>query len=146
MEVKGSGMVSDTQLYGSVIAITSGIYSLWSASTTPQLMTGNLVMLIVGIVVLIHGGVLLTRYADRLENASGPLMMGYAVIMLLNQLLLGTGVLRTSGMGMQSGMGPSQMTVGMGWDAGMVFLAVLMLASGLIMTRNQSMHSTMNRP
>ncbi len=38
--------------------------------------------------------------------------------------------------GMTGGMG-STMTAGMGWDLGMVALAVLMLISGVIMT-NQS--------
>jgi hypothetical protein len=37
------------------------------------------------------------------------------------------------------GMGSSAMTAGMGWDAGMATLAILMLVSGLIMTRGDSM-------
>lgn len=105
-------------------------------------------MALIGIVVLIHGVVLLTGFAELLEDTSGPLMIGYGVIMLLNQLLLGTGVLNvggSDGMGMQNGMRPSQMTSEMGWDAGMVFLAVLMLASGVIMTRQQSMDPTRSR-
>lgn len=141
-------MVSETRLYGAVIAVTSGIYSLWRASLTSQRTTGMWVMALVGAVVLLHGVILVTRHADRLENTSGPLMIGYGVIMLLNQALLGTGMIGPggrSGMGMQSGMGPGQMTGGMGWDVGMVFLAVLMLASGLIMTRNQSMDPTRTR-
>ncbi len=141
-------MVSETQLYGAVIAVTSGIYSLWSASIAPELSTGMWVMALVGVVVLIHGVVLVTGFADRLENTSGPLMIGYAVIMLLNQALLGTGMLGmggSSGMGMQNGMGSSQMTSGMGWDVGMVLLAVLMLVSGVNMTRKQSMDPTRSR-
>lgn len=135
-------MSSEVRLYGAVIAVTSGIYSLWSASVASQRTTGMWVMAIVGIVVLIHGVVLVTSFAERLGDTSGPLMIGYAVIMLLNQALLGTGML---GMGMQQGMGSGQMTSAMGWDAGMVFLAVLMLASGIIMTRNQSMNPTRTR-
>jgi hypothetical protein len=136
-------MVSETRLYGAVIAVTSGIYSLWSASVAPQLTTGMIVMALVGVVVLVHGIVLVTALADQLANTSGPLMIGYSVIMILNQTLLGTGVLGMSGgsgMGMQEGMGPSQMTSGMGVDAGLVFLAVIMLASCIIMTRQQSMN------
>lgn len=141
-------MVSETRLYGAVIAVTSGIYSLWSASSSSLRTTGMWVMAIVGIVVLIHGVVLVTSFAERLGETSGPLMIGYAVIMLLNQTLLGTGMFGMGGstdMGMQQGMGSSQMTSTMGWDAGMVFLAVLMLASGIIMTRNQSMDPTRSR-
>lgn len=99
-------------------------------------------MALVGIVVLLHGAILVTRYADRLESTSGPLMIGYGVIMLLNQALLGTGMIGTGG---RTGMGAGQMPGSMGWDAGMVFLALLMLASGIIMTRNQSMDPTRTR-
>ncbi|WP_228546319.1 hypothetical protein [Halegenticoccus tardaugens] len=66
-------------------------------------------------------------------------MIGYSLMMLLNQALV-----RTTGSanwGMSGGMGPgtgggmgSSMTSGMGWDLGMVALAILMLISGVIMT------------
>ena len=70
-------------------------------------------------------------------TASGPAMIVYAVLMLLNQALLGTGMLNDGGgMGMTDGMGGSGVTTGMGWDAGMVTLAVLMLVSGIIMSRD----------
>ncbi len=46
------------------------------------------------------------------------------------------------GMGMSDGMGGSVITAGMGWDAGMVALALLMHVSGLIMTRGESMDET----
>ena len=77
------------------------------------------VMLVVGIVVIVHGIVLLTQLAERLGRASGPLMIEWAAIMLANQLLAAT---------MSGSMIVSS-------DAGMVALAVLMLASGLIMSR-----------
>lgn len=135
-------MVSNTRLYGAAIAFASGIYSLWSASMASRMVTSGWIMSVLGVVVLVHGGVLLTEYADRLGAASGPLMIGYSVVMLLNQALLGTGMMDDgSGMGMTSGMGGSTMTAGMGWDAGMVALAVLMLVSGLIMTRGDGMDS-----
>lgn len=128
--------VSTTRLYGSAIAIVSGVYSLL-ASTTGGMMGTNAglsgwLMLVLGLVVLVHGVVLLTPAAARLGAASGPLMIGYAVLMLANQAALGvwSGTRMGSGMGM---MGDS-MSAGMGWDAGMVALAALMLASGLIMT------------
>jgi hypothetical protein len=136
-------MASNTRLYGAAIGLVSGGYSLWSASTG-AMGTGGWLMLVLGVVVLGHGALLLTDGADRLGDASGPLMIAYAVLMLLNQALLGSGMmdgLGSTGMdggmggGMQGGMaGPS---AGMGWDAGMVALAVLMLLSGVIMSRDR---------
>jgi hypothetical protein len=104
-------------------------------------MTSSWLMGILGVVVLLHGTVLLADYGDRLGGASGPAMVAYAAVMLLNQALLGTGTFdgggmgTNGGMGMNGGMGGSGVTAGMGWDAGMVALAALMLVSGLIMTR-----------
>ncbi|KPN32006.1 hypothetical protein SY89_02763 [Halolamina pelagica] len=131
-------MVSDTRLYGAAIGVVSGGYSLWSASTATAMGTGGWLMALLGVVVLVHGVVLLTDYADRLGDASGPLMIGYSVLMLLNQALVGTGMAGGMGSGMNGGMGGGSMsgTAGsMGWDAGMVALAVLMLLSGVIMTQ-----------
>jgi len=131
-------MVSDTRLYGAAIGVVSGGYSLWSASTATAMGTGGWLMALLGVVVLVHGVVLLTDYADRLGDASGPLMIGYSVLMLLNQALVGTGMTGGMGSGMNGGMGGGSMsgTAGsMGWDAGMVALAVLMLLSGVIMTQ-----------
>ena len=108
-----------------------------------QMVTSSWIMGLLGVVVLVHGAILLTGYAERLGRASGPLMIVYAVVMLLNQTLLGTGMMDDgSGMGMSGGMGGSAMTTGMGWDAGMVALAVLMLVSGIIMTRDNSVGTT----
>lgn len=133
-------MVSNTRLYGAAIALVSGLYSLWSASMASRMVTSSWLMTLLGIVVVVHGAVLLTAYADRLGSASGPLMVVYSVVMLLNQALLGAGMMDDgSGMGMDGGMGGSGMTAGMGWDAGMVAIAVLMLVSGLIMTRDGGM-------
>lgn len=134
-------MVSNTRLYGASIAFASGLYSVWSASMASRAVVSSWVMGLLGVVVIVHGAVLLTEYAGRLGGASGPLMIGYTAVMLLNQALLGTGVLDDgsgTGMGADAGMGASPMTAGMGWDAGMVALALLMLASGLIMTRGAS--------
>lgn len=95
-------------------------------------------MLGVGIVVLVHGIILLTPMAGLLGRTSGPLMVLWATIMLVDQALLaalpGWGM---SGSRMRDEMS-SSMTSGMGWDAGMVALAVLMLASGLIMSSHGS--------
>lgn len=141
-------MVSNTRLYGASIAFTSGLYSIWSATSMSQMVPSSWLMGVLGIVVLVHGAVLLTDAAERLGTASGPLMILYSALMLLNQVLLGTGLMQSGNtMGMDSGMGSgttggmggSGMTAGMGWDAGMVFLAVLMLVSGIIMHRNGSM-------
>lgn len=72
-----------------------------------------------------HGIVLLTPLAERLGRASGPLMIVWAAIMIGNQVVATT---------MPGGaMRPTT------WDVGMVALAVLMLVSGLIMSRSQRM-------
>jgi hypothetical protein len=63
--------------------------------------------------------VLVTPLAERVGRASGPLMIVWAAIMLANQVLAAT-------------MSSAAM---FSWDAGMVALAVLMLGSGLIMSR-----------
>lgn len=107
------------------------------------MVTSSWLMGLLGVVVIIHGTLLLTDFADRLGNTSGPLMIGYAIVMLLNQAMLGTGMMDDgSGMGMSGGMGGSAMTTGMSWDAGMVALATLMLVSGVIMARNTTDEST----
>jgi hypothetical protein len=132
-----------TRQYGAAIALVSGIYSLVSATGGTGMMGSNsgLLMAILGVIVVVHGVILLTPYATRLGKASGPLMIGYSLVMLLNQALVGVTGSANWGMGMGSGMGSgmdggmgSTMTVGMGWDLGMVALAVLMLISGVIMT------------
>ncbi len=109
--------VGSTRLYGAAIAIVSGMYSLVSAVGSPSdgMPMGASVMLVIGAVVLVHGAVLLTPLAARLGSASGPLMILWAAVMLANQLTVGM----------------------MSWDPGMVALAVLMLASGAIMTRTR---------
>lgn len=127
--------------YGAAIALVSGLYSLVSATATTDMMGTNsgYLMTILGVIVVIHGVVLVTPYASRLGAWSGPLMIGYSLVMLLNQVLVGTTGSMNWGMsmgmdsGMNGGMGGS-MTAGMTWDLGMVALAVLMLVSGLIMT------------
>ena len=136
---------STTRQYGAAIALVSGLYSLVSATGGSGMMGTNSgwLMLLLGIVVLVHGVVLLTPYANRLGSASGPLMIGYSLLMLLNQALVGTtgsmnwglggGMGGGMGTGMNGGMS-STMTAGMAWDLGMVALAVLMLVSGVIMT------------
>lgn len=139
-------MVSNTRLYGATIAFASGLYSLWSASMASRMVAGSWLMGLLGVIVIVHGAILLTGYADRLGGASGPLMVVYAVVMLLNQALVGTGMMDTgSGMGMSDGMGGGGMTTGMGWDAGMVALAALMLVSGIIMTRDTTMDADSRR-
>ncbi|MDS0261805.1 hypothetical protein NDI56_20585 [Haloarcula sp. S1CR25-12] len=142
-----------TRQYGAAIALVSGVYSLLSATGGTGMMGSNsgLLMALLGVVVVVHGVVLLTPYADRLGNASGPLMIGYSLVMLLNQALvgvtgsvnwgmgsgMGSGMNGGMGGGMSGGMG-SSMTAGMGWDLGMVALAVLMLISGVIMTNRRN--------
>ena len=148
--------------YGAAIALVSGGYSLLSATTGVGMGTGMAmgsgmgtgegmatlgggVMVLLGLLVVGHGIALLTPLAGRLGNASGPLMIGYSIVMVLNQALVGTSLL--GGMDMNDGMagsttGESAMSGGMaagtGWDAGMVALAILMLVSGVLMTHSKA--------
>ena len=147
-----------TRQYGAAIALVSGVYSLFSATTGSGMMSSNsgLLMAVLGVVVVVHGVVLLTPYASRLGNASGALMSGYSLVMLLNQAIVGVTGSMNWGMGggmgtgmdssmsgsMSGGMG-SSMTAGMGWDLGMVALAVLMLISGIIMMNRSDSESRM---
>jgi hypothetical protein len=131
--MESSNGISVMRLYGAAIGIVSGIYSGYLSVTGMSMSTGAWFMLALGAIVLVHGIALLTPVADRLGSASGPLMLVYAALMLLNQLRLETGTMLDGGMGgMDGGMNTGM--AAMGVDPGMVALAVLMLASGLIMT------------
>jgi hypothetical protein len=101
------------RLYGAAIAIVSGIYSLLAAGDGMgmSMMAADWVMLVIGVVVLIHGVVLVTPVAANLGGISGPLMIVWGLVMLGNQLLA---MMRA--------------------DGGMIAVASLMLVSGLIMT------------
>lgn len=120
------------RLYGAAIAFASGGYSVAAGSTGTT--AGATLMLLLGTIVVLHGAVLLTSWARRLGDASGPLMLSYAVLMLANQAWMTTmgGMART-------GMDGAMMGGPMGWDPGMVTLALLMLASGAIMTVRREM-------
>jgi hypothetical protein len=112
--VFGEMQLPASRLYGVAIALVSGLYSIVSGlgDDSAAMRMGTSVMTVIGAVVIVHGIVLLTPLARRLGTVSGPLMAAWAAVMLTNQLLAGT----------------------MGWDAGMVALAILMLISGLIMS------------
>ncbi|QIO24891.1 hypothetical protein [Haloarcula sp. JP-L23] len=141
-----------TRQYGAAIALVSGLYSLVSATGGTGMMGSNsgLLMALLGVIVVVHGVFLLTPYASRLGKASGPLMIGYSLVMLINQALVGVTGSTNWGMGMGSGtdggmtgsMG-STITAGMGWDLGMAALAVLMLISGVIMTNRSASEAEM---
>lgn len=132
---------STTRLYGAAIAVVSGLYSAWLATTGGMMRPNSWFMLVLGIVVLVHGIALLTPAAGYLGSWSGPLMILYALLMLGNQALMawmvgmGGEMDGEMGGGMGSGMGSGmQGGMGVGVDPGMVAIALLMLASGLIMT------------
>lgn len=131
-------MHSNTQLYSAAIASVSGLYSVGIPLMQPEMDASGLLMVLLGIIVLFHGLLLLTNEFPWLQQRSSPLMMGYAIVMLLNQLGLATGIMN-GGSGSAMGMAQPDMMPTMGWDAGMVALAVLMLLSGLIMRRTSSM-------
>lgn len=119
---------ADARLCASAIGMVSGIYSIASAAAdgNGSMPMSPSIMLVVGVVVLLHGIVLLTPAAKRLGRASGPLMVLWAAIMLGNQALA---AMTSSG----------SMMGAMSWDGGMVAIAILMLASGLIMSRSEGM-------
>lgn len=150
----GRRSIPTASLYGAAIAVVSGGYSILASTGGTGMTTGAWIMLLVGVVALVHGIVLLTPVAGRLGTWSGPLMIAYAVVMLVNRAVLpmGSGGMMGSGMGGSAGsggMGSGGMGGGMGFGGmmdgylgtmgpaggpGMVALALLMLASGLIMT------------
>ncbi len=120
--------IGDSRLYASAIAIVSGSYSIAAAlvDSMGSMPMSDSVMLVLGIIVLGHGVALLTPLADRFGGASGPLMLLWAAVMLGNQALTATSA-------------SAPMMNGASWDGGMVAIAVLMLASGLIMLRRREM-------
>lgn len=125
------------RLYGAAIAFASGGYSVAAGAAGDT--AGATLMLALGAVVVLHGAVLLTTWVERLGDASGPLMLAYAVLMLANQawMAMQPRAMMMDG-GMDAGMMGSRLGV-MGWDPGMVTLALLMLASGVIMTVRREM-------
>jgi hypothetical protein len=133
--------VTTVRLYAASIGVVSGGYSLFQATTGAGMSGSAWFMAALGVVALGHGVVLMTPAASALGRASGPLMVGYSVLMLLNQAWLqrisGDGTMTSGSMdgGMQTGMDGAS---AMGADAGMVAIAALMLASGIIMTRRES--------
>jgi hypothetical protein len=131
--MNGDPAISTMRLYGAAIAFASGGYAVAVGSTAST--AGATLMWLLGVVVVLHGAVLLTSWVETLGDASGPLMLAYAVLMLANQAWMAT--MPTGGMMDGGGMNAGMM--GMGWDPGMVALALLMLASGAIMTVRREM-------
>lgn len=122
---EGGAPVGVMGLYAASIALVSGAYSIVSALTGIAPMMDGMglaawLMLLIGVVVVIHGVVLLTPAAAVLRGSSGPLMVVWAFVMLGIQAVA---AVRMDGM-----------MRGMEVDFGMIALAVLMLTSGAIMT------------
>ena len=135
---------STTLVCAVAIALVSGGYSLLVGlagidvsfgMSGPQIeiATSVWIMLLLGIVVLVHGVALLRLSGGRFGTISGLLMIGYSIVMILNQALVGTGIFDGSGTAASS-MGNGTV-VGTSWDGGVVALAVLMLISGILMAR-----------
>lgn len=131
--------ISTMRLYGSAIALVSGGYSIYLATSGMRTATAAWFMLLLGAVVIVHGVVLVTPLAARLGAASGPLMIGYALLMLLNQAWMAVTNGGEMGGGMNGMEGMNSTLGGAGWDAGMVAIALLMLASGIVMTVRREM-------
>lgn len=131
-----------SQLYGGVIAVVSGGYSMYLSTRGTGMSSSAWFMLALGAIVFVHGFVLFTSLAHRLRGSSGPLMIVYASLMLLNQAWMAAMPLSSMGSGMGDGMG-NAMAASIGWDAGMVAIAVLMLVSGAIMTARKEMAAPM---
>jgi hypothetical protein len=121
---------SNTRLYGAAIGLALGSYSLY-ASTTGRMTLAAWVVALAGGVAVLHGLTLLTSLAGHLGDASGPLMLLYAMVLLGNQIIvwMTTPLLAT---GRVQDLGPEPALMGV--DEGMVVLTLLMFASGLITT------------
>lgn len=143
--VTDGSSISTMRLYGAVIALVSGTYSIYLSTTGIEMTTGAWLMAVLGGIVIVHGIVLVTPAIRILGAYSGPLMLLYSLLMLLNQLRLAT-----TATGMDAGMGSGmndRMTAGtspemagmVGADAGMIAIGALMLASGIIMTSRSTM-------
>ena len=131
-----SDSISTMRLYGSAIALVSGGYSMYLATIGTRMTTSVWFMLVLGAVVILHGIVLVTPLAAQLGTASGPLMIVYAILMLLNQVWMAS----MGGAGIGDEMdGMNSMAGGMGWDVGMIAIALLMFVSGAIMTVRRDM-------
>lgn len=126
-----SERISTMRLYASAIALVSGSYSVYLATTGPDMTSTAWLMLVLGVVVVGHGLVLLVPSAMRLRGVSGPLMLAYALAMLGMQAWMELDGGGGMGGGMPGMTDPPLADVG--WDEGMIALAVLMLASGAIM-------------
>lgn len=126
---------STARLYGGTIAVVSGAYSL-VRGTGGEMLGSDWVMLLLGAIVLVHGIVLFAS-TTALAGASGPLMVGYSVLMLGNQLWMATST--PMGTGMNGSMGMTGTGIAGGYDLGMVAIAIIMLASGIIMMRRDGM-------
>ncbi len=124
--------MSTMRLYGGAVAIVSGGYSLYLSTAVTMMSAPAWFMFALGLIVMVHGILLLTPLASRLGAGSGIAMTVYSVLMLLNQGWMLT-------MGTPIGMVGGAMTRSMGWNPGMIAIAALMLASGIIMTVRREM-------
>lgn len=139
-----SSAISTMRLYGRLIPVVSGGCSVYQSVTGPVMTGSAWVMATVGVIVIAHGVVLLIPAVDRLGMTSGPLIITYAVVTLLNQGLVMTAEWMSGEMsaGMRSGMDGRMTTGRMGVDGGMIAIAVLMLVSGVATTvRRDMVHS-----
>ena len=136
--------------YGATIAPVTGAYSLLFVIIGGEIMKsmGSVVMGLLGIIGVGHGVILLTSYGDRLGIVSGPIIIGYLVLMLIKQAAISVNKGRNwrmggrMGTGMDSGMDSSiesGMTAGITWNHGMVALTVL--TSGVIMANRCTCHT-----
>ncbi len=124
-------VISPMRWYGGSIAIVSGVYAVIMSMIMPEMTQAGWFMLVLGLIVLVHGILLVTPLVLRWGDISGPLMLLYAALMLLQQAWL---AIRQPEM---EGMNGMMETGTMTWDPGMVALALLMLISGLIMTAHR---------
>lgn len=107
----------NSEMYGGIIAVISGLYSI-SLGMQSMNMASMWLMYLLGAAVTIHGAALLVDMDLEFLESSGELMVGYSIVMLLNQ----------------------------GWmysmnmlNTGMVAIATIMFGNGFIMYRRDSM-------
>lgn len=131
-------MEETAQQYGSLIAIVSGIYSLWAGGAGMEMTGADWLMVVLGVGVLAHGVVLLAS-PETVGDASGPLMVVWGALMLLTQGWMAATVDHGMAGGMDGTMGGQMGGAMMAWNPGMVAVAAIMLGSGLLMWTDEGM-------
>lgn len=113
---------SNLRLYASAIAIVSGLHGIYVTTTGVQMTANAWFMLAVGLLVTMHGLILLTPRAPG-PLASGVRMIVYGVIMIADPILVAT----------RQGVPGGPLSADPIASMGTIAFGVLLLVSGAIM-------------